>query len=147
MYHIKTILHPTDETTTFTGAWKLAQLLAGDHGAELVVVHVIPLPVYAFSEVDVTLQQPLISPDEDLELLKKNYVAEAGIPVRHLVDQGDASTVLERIAQEQQASLIVMGTHGRKGLGRVIMGSVAEHIVRHAKCPVITVKSDWQPTS
>lgn len=147
MYLLKTILHPTDETTAFTGAWKLAQLLARDHRAELLVVHIIPIPVYAFSEVDVTLQQPLITPQEDLELLKKNYVAEAGISVRYLVDQGDAGIVLERIAEEQQASIIVMGTHGRKGLGRMIMGSVAEHVVRHAKCPVITVKSDWQPTS
>lgn len=147
MYHIKTILHPTDETTTSTGAWKLAQLLAKDHGAELIVVHVIPIPVYAYSEVDVTLQQPLVTPFEDLEVLKKNYVAEAGIPIRHIVDQGDAGSVIERIANEKQASLIVMGTHGRKGLGRMIMGSVAEHIVRHAKCPVITVKSDWQPAS
>lgn len=145
MYPFKTIFHPTDETNDFTGAWKLAQRLAKDYGAELLVAHVIPPPAAAFSEVDVAFQQPAMTPFEDLELLKKHFTSDTGVPIRYLVDQGDAGTVIARIAQEQQVSLIVMGTHGRKGVGRMILGSVAEHVLRRAKCPVLTVKSDWSP--
>lgn len=145
MYKLKTIFHPTDETNNFTGAWKLSLLLAKDHGAEVVVAHVIPPPVAAFSEVDVAFQQPTMTPYEDVELLRKHFVSEMGVPVRHIVDQGDAGEVILRLADKEQASMIVMGTHGRKGFGRVMLGSVAEYVIRRAKCPVITVKSDWNP--
>jgi len=145
MYPIKTILHPTDETHDFSGAWKLTLLLAKDHGAEVVVAHVIPPPAAAFSEVDVAFQQPAVTPFEDLEILRQNFVSNDDIRIRHVVDQGDAGDVIVRLAEKEHASMIVMGTHGRKGLGRFVMGSVAEHVIRRAKCPVLTVKSDWEP--
>jgi nucleotide-binding universal stress UspA family protein len=145
MYPLKTLLHPTDETKDFSGAWKLTLLLAQDHGAEIVVAHVIPPPAAAYSEVDVAFQQPSVTPFEDLEVLRQTYVSETGVKIRHVVDQGDAGEAIIRIAEKENASMIVMGTHGRKGLGRFVMGSVAEHVVRRAKCPVMTVKSDWTP--
>lgn len=145
MYPLKTIFHPTDETKDFSGAWKLTLLLAKDHGAEVVVAHVIPPPSPAYSEADVAFEQPSVTPLEDLELLRKHYISENGVPIRYLVDQGDAGSVIVRLAEKEHASLIVMGTHGRKGIGRLVMGSVAEHVIRRAKCPVMTVKSDWAP--
>ena len=132
MYPIKTILHPTDETKDFTGAWKLALLLAQDHGAEVVVAHIIPPPALAYSEVDVRVQEPSVTPFEDLQLLRKHFTSDTGVRIRHIVDQGDAGEIIIRMAEKEQASMIVMG-------------SVAEHVVRRAKCPVITVKSDWTP--
>ena len=145
MFPIRTILHPTDETTTSTAAWRLALKLAKDHGSEVVVLHVTPRSALEYSETDVTRKPPAITPYEDHELLRKNYASESGVTVRYVVDQGDASEVIVRVAKNQKATLIVMGTHGRKGIGRFVMGSVAEHVVRMATCPVVTVKADWTP--
>jgi hypothetical protein len=54
---------------------------------------------------------------------------------------GDPASAILRVTQELPADLIVMGTHGRTGLGRLLMGSVAEQVVRKAPCPVVTVKT------
>jgi nucleotide-binding universal stress UspA family protein len=56
---------------------------------------------------------------------------EEGIPAEEIV----------RVAREVEADLIVMGTHGRSGLGRLLLGSVAEQVMRHATCPVLTLKA------
>jgi nucleotide-binding universal stress UspA family protein len=145
MFPLKTILYPTDETTTSTGAWRLAIKLAKDHGSEIVVLHVALPPVPLYSEDDIQWKQPDITPQNDLELLRKTYANEHDIPVRHVVTQGDASEVIVQVAKDEKASLIVMGTHGRKGIGRFVLGSVAEHVLRMATCPVVTVKGDWTP--
>ena len=57
------------------------------------------------------------------------------------VRDGDAAEEILREAEEAKANLIVIGTHGRTGLGRLLMGSVAEAVLRRARCPVLTVKS------
>ena len=106
MFPIKTILHPTDETTTSTGAWRLALKLAKDHGSEVVVLHVAPPLALQYSEVDVTRREPSITPLEDLELLRKTYVSEFGVPVRYVVDQGDASEVIVRVAKISRQLLL-----------------------------------------
>jgi nucleotide-binding universal stress UspA family protein len=56
------------------------------------------------------------------------------------LEEGDPVTQILRIAGEENCELIVMGIHGRTGLGRLLMGSVAEQVVRRAPCPVLTVK-------
>ena len=58
----------------------------------------------------------------------------------HRLVLGVASEDIVRIADEEEADLIVIGTHGRTGLKRVLMGSVAEAVMRHANCPVLTLK-------
>lgn len=62
--------------------------------------------------------------------------------VRHRLESGEPGSVIVRIATENQFDLIVMGTHGRKGFERLLMGSVAERVVRQAVCPVLTVRGD-----
>lgn len=62
-------------------------------------------------------------------------------PVEHLLLEGDPAEVLVRLSEERQVELIVMGTHGRTGLARLLMGSVAEQVVRRAPCPVLVVKN------
>jgi len=57
--------------------------------------------------------------------------------------EGDVATEILRLAQETGSDLIVMGTHGRTGLARLLMGSVAEQVVRKAPCPVLTVKTPF----
>jgi nucleotide-binding universal stress UspA family protein len=64
------------------------------------------------------------------------------VPVEHqLLFVGDPAAEILRVAQAVKADLIVLGTHGRTGLGRLLMGSVAEQVVRRAPCPVVTVKA------
>ncbi len=60
--------------------------------------------------------------------------------VRHRREGGEPAKVILRIAEDERFDLIVMGTHGRKGFERLVVGSVAERIVRHASCPVLTVR-------
>jgi len=62
-------------------------------------------------------------------------------------EDGDAAEEILRVAEEVRCDLIVMGTHGRSGLGRLLMGSVAEQVMRKARCPVLTVKCPAAPQS
>lgn len=97
------------------------------------------------SEDNVQWKPAGFTPQDDLELLRKTYASIHSIPVRHIVSRGNASDVIVRVAKDEKASLIVMGTHGRKGIGRFVLGSVAEHVLRLATCPVVTIKGDWIP--
>jgi nucleotide-binding universal stress UspA family protein len=63
------------------------------------------------------------------------------VRVEHRLVAGDPGAEILRAAREEPCDLIVMGTHGRTGLGRVLLGSVAEQVVRRAPCPALTVKA------
>jgi nucleotide-binding universal stress UspA family protein len=84
-------------------------------------------------------------PDVDKEPLRVKLQQllprDSKVRVKHRLAEGDAATEILRLAKETQADVIVMGTHGRTGLVRVLMGSVAEQVVRKAPCPVVTVKT------
>jgi len=67
--------------------------------------------------------------------------APTEVRVERQVGEGDSAVEILRAAQDLKADLIVMGTHGRTGLGRLLMGSVAEQVVRKAPCPVLTVRT------
>jgi len=90
---------------SFSGAWRLTLLLAQDHGAEVVVAHVIPPPSPAYSETDVVFEPPPVTTMEDLELLRKNFVSDNGVPIRYLVDHGDAGDVIVRLAENNEPAL------------------------------------------
>jgi nucleotide-binding universal stress UspA family protein len=64
----------------------------------------------------------------------------SGLTVDEVIAHGDAATEIVRVAQERGVDLIVIASHGRTGLGRILFGSTAESIVRHAPCPVLVVK-------
>ena len=63
-----------------------------------------------------------------------------GLDVEEVIAHGDAAAEIVRVANEREVDLIVISSHGRTGLGRIIFGSTAEAIVRHARCPVLVVK-------
>jgi nucleotide-binding universal stress UspA family protein len=77
--------------------------------------------------------------DNLLRIARRLIPAE--VPVTVVVDRGRAFEVITRVAKKQQIGLIVLTTHGRTGLDRFLMGSTAEHIVRHARCPVFVVRA------
>jgi nucleotide-binding universal stress UspA family protein len=142
MLSVHTILHPTDFSSHAKGAFARACALARDYGARLVVVHVKPIPPILGSEFG-----PVFPPEptDVYEDLRKHLScvrpADAAIPVEHHLREGDAATQILSLAGECKCDLIVMGTHGRTGLGRVLLGSVAEAVVRQASCPVLTIKT------
>jgi nucleotide-binding universal stress UspA family protein len=65
------------------------------------------------------------------------------VPVEHQLEEGDPVTEILRVAQERECELIVMGTHGRTGLAHLLMGSVAERVVRRSGCSVLVVKTPF----
>ena len=64
----------------------------------------------------------------------------AGLEIEEVVAHGDAASEIVRVARERNVDLIVISSHGRTGLGRILFGSTAESVVRHAPCPVLVVK-------
>jgi nucleotide-binding universal stress UspA family protein len=147
MLPIRTILHPTDFSDYSAYAFQLASSLAADCGARLVVLHVVDHPVLAYPGVMTPPPPPMPSAEERnaiRERLERIMPANAAVPVEHLLEEGDPPTAILQIAQEKGCDLIVIGTHGRTGLRRLLMGSVAEQVVRDAPCPVLTVKNAAQ---
>jgi nucleotide-binding universal stress UspA family protein len=140
MLTIRTILHPTDFSSRSTYAFHLACSLARDHGARLVLVHVVSPPAVAYGEMitDFAIDE---AREEARRGLDKLVVSDANIKVERLVVDGEPVTEILRVAGQNAADLIVMGTHGRSGLSRLLLGSVAEAVLRKATCPVLTVKT------
>jgi nucleotide-binding universal stress UspA family protein len=141
MLAIRAILHATDFSANSEIAFRIACSLARDYGARLVVLHVDVPPIVPVGE-GIGLPQPIIPRDlkplrEQLHQLKP---PDPKVRVEHLLVEGDPVTEILRVVSESKCDVIVMGTHGRTGLSRLLMGSVAEQIVRKAPCPVVTVK-------
>jgi nucleotide-binding universal stress UspA family protein len=139
MLAIRSILVPTDFSEGSAAAYHFAVALARDHGARLFVVHVKPPPTIVYGSGVV----PPEPEDADAQLEKRLHTWEKvdpRVPTEFRLIEGDAIPELLDLAEETNCDLIVLGTHGRGGLKRLLMGSVAEQIVRRAPCPVLTVK-------
>lgn len=144
MMKLTNILYPTDFSGASQGAFEAAASLARDHKARLTVVHVIEPEVYG----EMIVPPPPPTNEEIAEEVWKTFhKLEAEEPkLRELrlqmrVEHGDPSATILRVAQEVGADMIVMGTHGRGGFSRLLFGSVAERVLRGARCPVMTVRS------
>ncbi|MGQ9661880.1 MAG: universal stress protein [Kiritimatiellia bacterium] len=144
---IKKILCPLDFSETSQHALRYALALAEVFKAELLLIEVrelyIPLatdyPDMPWLSTDV-LPQIDAAEDERLENLVAELRQSHSIPIRSFKVTGKPFLEIIRKAKEEDASLIVMGTHGRTGLSHILIGSVAERVVRLAPCPVLTVK-------
>ena len=136
---MRKILFPTDFSHTSDAAMPMATSLARDTGATLLVVHIEEPPLaYGGGEMYYGIPEPAT---EDLQkMLKKVVPTDPAVPVEHRLVTGDPATVVVDLAEKEGVDMIVMGTHGRTGLTRILMGSVAEAIVRRAPCPVLTYK-------
>ena len=138
MHPIRTILVPTDFSECSEAAFRLASSLARDYSAHLIVLHVYPPPLDHSEEI---ARRP---PDSYEDSLWKSLKAIRAEDLKYDIDyqlvEGDAATEIARVAAEKSCDLIVMGTHGRTGIERVLLGSVAEKVIRHAACPVLTTK-------
>jgi nucleotide-binding universal stress UspA family protein len=138
----QTILHPTDFSERSQYAFRLACSLARDHDARLIFLHVWSPPLVPIAAAGPAPVRPEdFSPAPLEEQLRQLKVPDRNIRVEHRLKQGDAASEIVRVAEETQCDLIVLGTHGRTGLKRLVMGSVAEQVLRNASCPVLAVKA------
>jgi nucleotide-binding universal stress UspA family protein len=142
---IRQILCPTDFSEPSARAFEHALALAAWYQASVTVLHVLPEPMmvaapalpYAFTPalVDGSLRDAV---QGDLSSLV-GPANRAGLHAVAELRDGSPATETVRVAQELRADLIVMGTHGRAGFPRWVLGSVAETVLRRAPCPVLTV--------
>ncbi len=140
MLPIKTILHPTDFSKPSEFALRFACALARDYEARLLLLHVVEPPVY-YGELGMTVPLPADFHESLHERLSHLVPRDSGIPVETILIEGNASKEILRVAEEQHCDVIVLGTHGRTGLSRVLLGSVAEDVIRHSRLPVLTLKT------
>ena len=139
MAPIHTILVPTDFSERSQYALGLAGALTRDYGARLVLVHVVvPQPiVYGEGVIPVEPEEYHAELRQRLDAIT---ISGGDVRAERRLEEGDAAAEILRVAREIDANLIVMGTHGRTGLRRLIMGSVAEQVMRRAPCAVLKVK-------
>ena len=140
-----TIIHPTDFSEEAETAERHAAELARRLGAELLLLHVsVETPLYAEGAVGMASVKGVYEAQarwaeerlaEHAALLTKN-----GVPTRWRRRVGLVHDEICNVAREEPADYIVMGTHGRGGIARFMIGSVADRVVRTAPCPVVTIR-------
>lgn len=144
------ILVPVDGSSTSDRGLEEAVKLAKLTGARIRLIHVIDQLFYAggmegFGAMTVDLIPLLREGGAKILQAGKFRVEAAGVPVDTVLFDSSAGRVFDLVVTEAtnwHADLIVIGTHGRRGVGRVFLGSDAEQIVRHASTPVLLVRSD-----
>jgi len=134
---ISKILYPTDFSSHSNQAYFHAVALAEKHGASLSIAFVYSPSFFGTTEVRGEAGRDQEYWRNQLEQIRP---VDPRIPVRHVFLEGDPATEIVRYAHDAGIDLIVMGTHGRTGLERLLMGSVAEKVMREAKCSVLVVK-------
>ncbi len=143
---VRRILFPTDFSDSAHSAQQYAKLLAEQFGAELHLLHVVseltmPLADSLWSMTDAEQQLRIKHairrlPEEVGVQWSKEYRTVCAVKVGHTVEE------IMNYSNEHEIDLIVIGTHGMTGLSRLLLGSVAEKLVRLATCPVLTVHPD-----
>ena len=143
---VRRILHPSDFSSASRAAFVRAVADARTQRAELLIVHVLPavMPLVGDGYVPPKTY-------DDMERSMRTYAQKqldklvakakaAGVRARGLLLEGTAADAIVRTARSKRADVILMGTHGRSGLARLFMGSVAERVIGTAPCPVLTVR-------
>jgi nucleotide-binding universal stress UspA family protein len=133
------ILFPTDFSPASDESLRWATSLARDTGATLLIVHVEEPPM-AYGGGELYVPPVEDTRDELLRTLHQVIPLDPRVAFEQKLLVGDPASAIVAAAEKENVDLIVMGTHGRTGLTRLLMGSVAEAVVRKAKCPVLTVK-------
>jgi nucleotide-binding universal stress UspA family protein len=145
----KIILVPTDFGEPSEAALDHALAYAKVFGSTVVVMHAFEVPIIGFPDgamiatADLTLNI-LESARANLDRQVKNREG-SGVTIRTVVKEGDPYRMINEAAEELGADLIAMGTHGRRGLSRALIGSVVEKVVRTARVPVLTVHVGDEP--
>lgn len=141
------VLHPTDFSEGADRARAVAAGLARALSAELVLLHVLGPIAPQADDLDVgPLIERIRAARQDWaegELTRRVVEAHrAGLTARGRLEAGEPSVEILRAAGEEGADLVVLGTAGLGGVGRLLVGSVADRVVRRARCPVVTVRQE-----
>ncbi len=138
------ILVPTDFSESAEAAVAYAVDLAEKVGAKVCILHVYELPLVQYPDVSAGFSAELVN---DLERWSQEGVGELvakyqgrGVELTTRVTCGDAREHVLEVARVEQADLVCMGTHGRRGVSRWLIGSVAESVVRTSPVPVLTIR-------
>jgi len=139
--HLKSVLIATDFSEASEKASRHALAIARHYGAKLYLAHVVSSLGFTLVGPDaVNLATEIVSRDaRELENRLVQSGALTGLPHEVIVRQGNVWDELDKVIEQEQIELVVIGTHARRGLGKLLLGSVAEHIFRHAGCLVLTV--------
>ena len=140
MLPLRTILVPTDFSEHSELAFRLACSLARDTGARILALHVLVPPTIVYGE-QAYAPLPEEYPKQWEEKLQALQSPTPNVTVEHLMVEGEPVNVILKTGRDSNCDLIVLGTHGRSGLEHLLMGSVAEKVVREAPCPVLSVKA------
>jgi nucleotide-binding universal stress UspA family protein len=141
MLPLRTILYATGLADDSEYAFGLACALARDQQARLVVLHVAePPPFIAYREMERQFEKVTGYRRELLGKLEGLRPDDPRIQVEYRLEDGDPATEILQLARVLHCDLIVLGTHGRKRLERLLLGSVAEQVLRKAPCPVLTAR-------
>jgi nucleotide-binding universal stress UspA family protein len=145
--HISRILYATDYSKASERALDEAIYLVKQNNAELLVVHVIePITPYVTGEdygsAELYMRLEDTAKKDAQTSMKKlvDKIQKAKIKVKSLLLRGTAHDQIVKAARSKRADMIVIGTHGRTGLAKLFMGSVAGKVVSMARCPVLTVR-------
>lgn len=148
MKPFKKVLVPVDFSRHSQEAVHVALDLAARYQARVKLVHVYQpvdygLPEGFMSYSPIQLNELITALEKQLDITLKEAEAAAGVtPVTSILLHGAISSEIIRCAKDEQYDLIVMGTHGRTGIGHLMLGSVAEKVLRTAPCPVLTVRAE-----
>lgn len=136
--NINQILCPVDFSDFNQAANEYASVLAKSSGARITYLHIaLPDVTYgAYGYIDIEAEKA-----RDQKRLEEIRPTIDGVESTYAIGFGTPATAIVEFADENDIDLIVIGTHGRTGLRRVVMGSVAEAVVRKAQCPVLAIKS------
>src|SRR5437870_11445593 len=144
---LEKLLLPTDFSGCANYAVPYAAAIARATGATIVCVHVVEPIVPAVGYTGLAEPMPIADITDQLEDSAERELPKlaeceecADLPVEEVIVHGDAAAEIVRVADERNVDLIVISSHGRTGFGRMIFGSTAEAVVRHARCPVLVVK-------
>lgn len=136
----KKVLIATDGSRYSESAEKKAIDFAKSYGGEILALSVVDVPTEFYAESPETVEGLVKKAKEYVEAVKRD-AESSGVKAETFVREGEAYRVITDMAKESGAGIIVMGSHGRTGLKRLLMGSVTEKVIGHTPCPVLVVKS------
>lgn len=147
MFKIKNILLPTDLSSTSLSAAEYAFELANQYKAKIHLLHVLEKtpPILAIRSLDLSQDKILKSIEEEgrksLESVLKKIQKDntKGIEIKSVLKKGLDYEEIVKYSKDEKIDVIIIATHGRTGLLHTLVGSVAEKVIRYAKCPILVI--------
>ncbi len=143
----KNIVVATDGSKYSTAAVSEAVAIAKRNGSALTVISAMPSELLTPTDIDFTMNQQQLIAEQEMKETEKNAkeaketAQKEGVDVKAFVLSGRPYEAIIQTAQETKADLIVLGSHGRTGIEKFLMGSVAERVILLSSCPILVVKS------